>query len=105
MHLALKTWFYLLTGKPYACEGDIITSRPAAALRFKVTAIYLGFPVIIIDTVLEGSSVQPGEAVTLRYTIVPNDILSGNTLPVNSEISNDETALIEVCATVQVRVE
>ncbi|OXA49681.1 hypothetical protein Fcan01_15508 [Folsomia candida] len=64
-------------GSPYPCEGDMVASTAACALRLKVTATYLGFPVSIIDTVLENSSVQPGVQYTVRFTITPNDILSG----------------------------
>ncbi|OXA50471.1 uncharacterized protein LOC110853925 [Folsomia candida] len=95
---------YMTPGTPYACEGDLITSTAAAALRLKVSATYLGFPVSIIDAVLENSSVQPGVQYTVRFTITPNDILSGNTLPVRAEISNDASGLVEICVSVQVHI-
>lgn len=80
----------------------MVASTAACALRLKVTATYLGFPVSIIDTVLENSSVQPGVQYTVRFTITPNDILSGNCIPVRVEVSNECTGLVECCFSVQV---
>jgi hypothetical protein len=73
-------------------------------LTLKVTAFYLSFPITIIDAVLPNSSVQPGVQYTIRFTIVPNDLLAGEYLPINSEVFHTDTGLEEICVTFHVRV-
>ncbi|OXA60315.1 uncharacterized protein LOC110844351 [Folsomia candida] len=95
---------YMNPGTPYPSEGDLIPSSAAPALRLKVTATYLGFPISIIDTVLDNSSVQPGNLYTIRFTITPSDGLKGNTVPVDAEISNEASGIIEICVRVQAHI-
>lgn len=64
-------------GTPFAFEADFVTSSASPSLCLDVTAVYLGFPISIISTELENSSVQPGQLYTVRFTITPNDQLSG----------------------------
>jgi hypothetical protein len=91
-------------GTPYQTESDIIPAEAATSLRLKVTAVYLGYPIIVIDSQLENSTVRPGEGYTIKFTIIPNDLLSGNTLPVSVEVSDNDTHRVEGCVTVIVQV-
>ncbi|XP_021964190.2 uncharacterized protein LOC110859536 [Folsomia candida] len=89
-------------GTPYVAEGDLIPSSASSQLHLKVTTTYFTGEVTIIDTNLDNSSVQPGQTYTIRFTIVPNDVLAGSTLPIRATISDVATARVEICAHFQV---
>lgn len=88
----------------YNCEGDIIPAVSSAGLHLKVSALYLGFPVTIIDSVVPDSAVQAGAQYTLRWSITPSTLLSGNTVPVSSEVSDAASAGIMMCGRIQARI-
>ncbi|OXA60370.1 uncharacterized protein LOC110842663 [Folsomia candida] len=97
----------MIPGRPYNCEGDLLPSSPAASLSLKVTTVYLTTVITIIDTVLENSSVQPGYLYTVKFTIVPNDVLVGNHLLTQASLYHttvNPNPLIEFCAAFHVRI-
>ncbi|OXA59771.1 hypothetical protein Fcan01_04962 [Folsomia candida] len=96
---------WMTPGTPYLCEGDLYPSSAAASLSLRVTAVYLTTTITIIDTVLENSSIQPGFLYTVKFTIVPNDILAGEYLPVQAEIYHTVGTITEICVGFHVRVE
>jgi hypothetical protein len=91
-------------GTPYTVEIGMIPSAAAQYLHLRVTATYLGFPITIIDQELPNSSAQPGVPITVTFTLTPNDILKGNTLPVRMEVSNPN-GFVETCSSIQVHVQ
>jgi len=85
-------------GKPYDCEEDFMPSGASASLTLKVEICLNGsFCMVIIDTVLPNSSVQPGFVYTAKYTIVPNDQLSGQSVEFKGSIFRTEAQLLEIC--------
>lgn len=82
----------------------MIPSSAASYLRLRLTAVYLGYAIDIINTILEGSSVQPGFLYTIAYAITPNDLMSGNTIRLEAELSNYENDLVECCVAIQVHI-
>ncbi|XP_021963574.1 uncharacterized protein LOC110859006 [Folsomia candida] len=89
-------------GTLYITEGDLIPSSASSQLHLKVTTTYFTGEVTIIDTNLDDSSVQPGQTYTIRFTIVPNDVLAGSTLPIRATISDVASGRVEICAHFQV---
>lgn len=84
-------------GVSYSCQGDIIPSAAADALRLKISAFFNGAIIPIIDAVVPNSSVEAGLQYTLAWTIVPSTFLSGSTVPVTAEVVNEESQELEVC--------
>ncbi|OXA46034.1 uncharacterized protein LOC118437829 [Folsomia candida] len=91
-------------GNPYACEADVIPANASDALHLRVTALFHGLPISIIDAPIPNSAVQPDMQYVLRWTITPSDQLSGNTVPVSAEISDELSGAVVVCGTVLARV-
>lgn len=95
----------MVPGTPYSVEADFIPSAASPELCLNVTAIHLGFDIPIISTELPGSSVQPGQLYTIRYTITPNDSLKGFTVPITSTVGRCfNSAFVEMCRSIRVRI-
>ncbi|XP_021964902.1 uncharacterized protein LOC110860149 [Folsomia candida] len=89
-------------GTPYLAEGDLIPSTASSQMHLRVTTTYFTGELVIIDTDLDNSSVQPGLTYVIKFTIVPNDVLAGSTLPIRASISDVASGRVEICAHFQV---
>ncbi|OXA44489.1 uncharacterized protein LOC110857700 [Folsomia candida] len=88
----------LQPGSIYNCEEDFMPSMAAPSLILKIEiCMSAGFCMIILETELANSSVQPGFIYTAKYSIVPNDILSGQTVEFKAYISASDTMRLEIC--------
>jgi len=97
---------WMTPGTPYYNECDFYPSGAAPSLSLKVTAQYLGTTILIIETVIPNSGVQPGFIYTVKFTIVPNDILSGEYLPIEASIYHTTpNPITDICLGFHVRVE
>ncbi|OXA45999.1 uncharacterized protein LOC110856587 [Folsomia candida] len=95
---------YMRAGTPYPIQWDMTPSIPIASLRLKVSAIYMGLQVTIINAVLDNSSVQPGTTYTIQYTLTPYEVACRNTMRVSAELFNAANDVGEVCVAYQVHV-
>ncbi|OXA36747.1 uncharacterized protein LOC110862886 [Folsomia candida] len=91
-------------GVEYSVEADVIPAAASAGLYLKVTVVFMGNTIPIIDAVVPNSAVQPGTLYTLRWTITPGAIPVGNTVPVTSEISDAASAAVLMCARITARI-
>ncbi|OXA44458.1 uncharacterized protein LOC110857596 [Folsomia candida] len=93
----------LQPGQIYNCENDFMPSSPSASLSLRIEiCMNAGFCIVIIDTVLPNSSVQPGFVYTAKYSIVPNDILAGETVEFRAYIMHSDDLHVEVCVAADV---
>ncbi|OXA64294.1 uncharacterized protein LOC110863291 [Folsomia candida] len=85
-------------GKIYNCEADFMPSSAAPSLTLRVEiCMTSGLCMQIINAELPGSSVQPGMIYTARYSLVPNDILSGQTVEFRGQIVHTNNQIVEIC--------
>ncbi|OXA47855.1 uncharacterized protein LOC110855244 [Folsomia candida] len=94
----------LTPGTVYNCENDFIPSSASPSLSLWVEVCLRGFCTIIIQTELPGSSVQPGLMYTVKYSIVPNDILSGETIEFRGYIYHTDNMLLEICVSADMHI-
>ncbi|XP_021962078.1 uncharacterized protein LOC110857773 isoform X3 [Folsomia candida] len=88
----------LMPGTLYNCENDFMPSSASPSLTLRVEiCMNAGFCTVIINTELPNSSVQPGFVYTAKYSVVPNDILSGQTVEFRASILHTDSLRIEVC--------
>jgi len=92
------------SGRQYPSEADIVPAAAAPELRLKISTVFMGAPVTIIDTVLPNSSVSPGTQYTIRWSITPSTLLVGLTVPVNAEVINEANQIVLLCGRVMVSV-
>ncbi|OXA44683.1 uncharacterized protein LOC110857773 isoform X4 [Folsomia candida] len=93
----------LMPGTLYNCENDFMPSSAAASLSLRVEiCMNAGFCTVIINTELPNSSVQPGFVYTAKYSIVPNDVLSGSTVEFRASILHTDNLRVEVCVSADV---
>ncbi|OXA37550.1 hypothetical protein Fcan01_27634 [Folsomia candida] len=69
----------------------------APSLSLAVDLVYLGTQHRLFDFVLP-DSVQPGFVYTVRYSIVPNDVLAGNAVLLRAIIYHTDNRILEVCS-------
>jgi len=92
-------------GKVYNCEYDFMPSGASPSLTLKVEiCMGAGFCMPIIDTELPNSSVQPGFVYTSKYSIVPNDQLSGQTVEFRAYIFRTAGSVLEICVSADIDV-
>ncbi|MFE9577547.1 hypothetical protein ACFYO1_14245 [Nocardia sp. NPDC006044] len=91
-------------GARYDFEIDLTPSVSALAATLLVTSTYLGYTTENINQVLPASMIAQGQQVTVRFTITPNDILSGNDVPVTARVTVVGLAPLQACVTVQTHV-
>ncbi|OXA44211.1 uncharacterized protein LOC110857685 [Folsomia candida] len=85
-------------GKIYNAEQDFMPSAATPSLTLKVEVCFNGgFCMQILEAELPNSSVQPGFVYTAKYSVVPNDILSGQTVELRAYILHTPTARVDVC--------
>ncbi|XP_021961825.1 uncharacterized protein LOC110857546 [Folsomia candida] len=85
-------------GKIYNAEQDFMPSAATPSLTLKVeVCMNGGFCMQILQADLPNSSVQPGFVYTAKYSVVPNDILSGSTVEMRAYILHTPTARVDVC--------
>jgi hypothetical protein len=93
----------LVPGQIYNCEKDFMPSSAAPSLTLKIEiCMSAGFCMVILETELPNSSVQPGFIYTAKYSIVPNDILSGQTVEFRAYISHTNNLLLEICVSADI---
>ncbi|OXA37363.1 uncharacterized protein LOC110862479 [Folsomia candida] len=95
---------HMVVGTPYPSEADIIPADAAAELRLKISTVFMGQTVVIIDSTLPNSSVVPDSQYTIRWSITPSSLLVGNTAPVSAEVFNEATQALMLCGRVTVSV-
>lgn len=76
-------------------------AAPSLMLKIEI-CMSAGFCMVIIDTELPNSSVQPGFVYTAKYSIVPNDILSGQRVEFRAYIMHSDDLHIDVCVAADV---
>jgi len=93
----------VIPGSVVGIEADMIPAVASPSLTLIVDAIMPGeYRVPIMTRVLENSSVQPGQPYMIRFTIVPNDVLSGQAVLIETNVRHTDTELREICAQVQI---
>ncbi|OXA39940.1 uncharacterized protein LOC110860953 [Folsomia candida] len=91
-------------GVEYAVEADVVPAASSAGLHLKVTVVFMGNTIPIIDAVVPNSAVQPGVQYTLQWSITPGAIPVGNTVPVTSEVSDAASTTVLMCARITARI-
>ncbi|OXA57958.1 uncharacterized protein LOC110846792 [Folsomia candida] len=87
-----------IPGRVYNAEQDFMPSAATPSLTLKVEiCMSAGFCMQIFEVELPGSSVQPGFVYTSKYSVVPNDILAGQTVQMRAQISHTDTRRVDVC--------
>jgi len=92
----------LTPGRLYQLEVDFYPSSPAVGLSLAIDLVANGTPYRLFEVEIPGSSVQPGFLYTLKYSIVPNDIMAGQTVKLRGIIFNTVDRVLEVCYEVDV---
>jgi len=88
-------------GTPYNAEFDFMPSSSARSLTLRVDVCISGFCYVILEAELVNSSVQPGFIYTAKYSIVPNDILSGQTISLQAYIYHTDIDRVEACLEIE----
>jgi len=87
-----------IPGHVYNCEKDFIPSSYAESLSLMVEICTdTGLCVIVLQTELANSSISPGFIYTAKYSIVPNDILAGQTVEFRATLYQTRGSLVEIC--------
>ncbi|XP_021968425.1 uncharacterized protein LOC110863425 [Folsomia candida] len=95
----------LQPGKVYNCENDFIPSSPSESLSLMVeVCTNAGFCIVILQVELPNSSVQPGFLYTAKYSIVPNDILTGQTVTFKASLYQTRGSLVEICVSSLIKI-
>jgi len=85
-------------GKVYDCEQDFMPSGFAPSITLRVELCFDGgFCLQIINAELANSSVQPGFVYTAKFSLVPNDILSNQSVMFMASLLNTENLRLETC--------
>lgn len=92
----------LTPGRLYQLEVDFYPSAAAAQLSLAIDLVFNGTPLRLFEVAVPGSSVQPGFLYTLKYSIVPNDQLAGQTVKLRGIIFHTDNRILEVCYEVDV---
>jgi len=92
-------------GQVYNCEKDFMPAAAAPGLTLKVElCMSSGFCMQIFEVDLPNSSIQPGFIYTAKYSIVPNDILSGQAVEFKAYISHTNNGLLEICVSADITI-
>ncbi len=70
----------------------------AAQLSIATDLVFNGQPLRLFEAAIPNSSVQPGLMYTIRFSTVPNDVLSGQTVKLRIIIYHSDNRLLEICA-------
>ncbi|OXA58945.1 uncharacterized protein LOC110844726 [Folsomia candida] len=89
-------------GTVYDCEKDFMPSSPATSLSLRVEVCARPLCFTILTAEIPNSSVQPGFVYTAKYSIVPNDVFSGQTIQFYAYIYHTDSSLLEVCVSADV---
>jgi len=92
----------LIPGKVYDIEWDFFPSSAASSLSIACDLVFAGTPLRLFESVLPNSSVQPGLMYTIRFSVVPNDVLSGDTIKLRAIIYHTDNRLLELCIDTEV---
>lgn len=75
----------------------------SGSLRLKVNiCLHDGTCVEIINADL--ITVAPGPHYTVRYSLIPNDVVSGQTVQLRAEIANPNNGVVEICVSCDIDV-
>jgi len=91
-------------GRLYDTEYDLIPSSASQSLSLAVDLVFNGTPLRLFEAEIAGSSVQPGLMYTVKFSFVPNDILSGQTVLLRSIIYHTDNRLLEICVQTEVEI-
>ncbi|OXA36507.1 uncharacterized protein LOC110862982 isoform X1 [Folsomia candida] len=91
-------------GQVYRVEQDFIPyGSGSGSLRLKVNiCLHDGTCVEIINADL--ITVAPGPHYTVRYSLIPNDVVSGQTVQLRAEIANPNNGVVEICVSCDIDV-
>ncbi|OXA57962.1 uncharacterized protein LOC110847544 [Folsomia candida] len=84
-------------GRVYNIEYDMIPSSASTSLSLACDLVFNGTPLRLFEAEIANSSVQPGLMYTVKFSIVPNDILSGQTVKLRAIIYHTDNRLLEIC--------
>ncbi|XP_021959764.1 uncharacterized protein LOC110855660 isoform X1 [Folsomia candida] len=92
-------------GQVYQVEHDFVTNNPGSGSLTLFVDILLnstGTWVQIISADL--ITVAPGPAYTVKYSLIPNDVVSGQTVQIRAEIVNLNTGGVQICVSCDIDV-
>ncbi|WP_159080685.1 hypothetical protein [Nocardia suismassiliense] len=89
-------------GQPYDFEVDFVP-KDSSLTSVTVEAEYMGSPITLLDSAAVGSSTA-GALTTARFTIIPNDVLSGETVPIRIELRSATPQRLQACASLKAHI-
>jgi len=84
-------------GQVYNFEEDFYPSSAISSLNLWVDMCLRGFCTTLFEAEIPNSSVQPGFLYTAKISVVPNDMMSGNTVEIRANLVHTNSYLVETC--------